>query len=79
MPEEQSGILAQLLLEAVGYLSGDFPGRLISHWGDSLVTEIQDLAILDFSLWGYIKHKIWVFPQLSSKTIQIMLLNRLSV
>ena len=70
MPWERSGILAQLLLEAVGCLSGKFPGGMVSRRRDILwQPRSSDLAILDFFFWGYVKHMIWDVPKLNSQKI----------
>ena len=45
---------------SINYLSGQFPGKVISLRGDHpWPARSPDLAICDFFLWGYLKHKIW--------------------
>ena len=60
---QQDGAHAHTSNVAIRYLQGQFPGKLISRCGDfPLPPRSPDLAILDFFLWGYLKHKIWDVP-----------------
>ena len=50
--------LTQASYASIRYLSGRFPGRLMSKQGDFPWSPISpDLAICDFFLLGYLKHQ----------------------
>ena len=60
---QQDGAPAHTSNAAIRYLSGQFPGRLMSKRGDwPWPPRSPDLAICDFFLWGYLKHSIWNVP-----------------
>ena len=49
---------------SINYLLRQFPGKVISKRGDwPWPRRSPELAILDFFLWGYLKHKIWSVAQ----------------
>ena len=51
---------AHISNHSMHYLRRHFPGKVISKRGDVIwPPRSPDLAILDFFLWGYLKHKIW--------------------
>ena len=57
---QQDGVPAHTSNQSMHYLRGQFPGKVISKRGDVIwPPRSPDLAILDFFLWGYLKHKIW--------------------
>lgn len=54
----------------IRYLTGQFPGRLMSKGGDwSWPQRSPDLAACDFFLWGYLKHNIWNVPVIEQPKI----------
>ena len=61
---QQDGAPAHTSNESMQYLRGQFPGKVISKRGDFLwPPRSPDLAILDFFVWGHLKHKIWTVPR----------------
>ena len=54
---------------SINYLHRQFPGKVISKRGDwNWPPCSPDLAVLDFFLWGYLKHKIWSVAQKQQPT-----------
>lgn len=60
---QQDGAPAHTSNASIRYLRGQFPNRLMGKNGDwPWPPRSPDLAICDFFLWGYLKHKIWNVP-----------------
>lgn len=57
---QQDGATAHTARIAMDVLRETFPGRLISRFGDiPWPARSPDLAVCDFFLWGYLKHKVF--------------------
>ena len=57
---QQDGAPAHTSNRAINYLSGQFPGRVLSGRGDQdWPARSPDLTVCDFFLWGHLKHQIW--------------------
>ena len=57
---QQDGAPAHTSNQALHYLRGRFPGKVISKRGDwPWPPRSPDLSVCDFFLWGYLKHQIW--------------------
>ena len=60
---QQDGASCHTSNQSIRYLSGQFPGKLISKRGDhNWPARSPDLAICDFYLWGVLKQFIWERP-----------------
>ena len=60
---QQDGAPSHTSNQAIRYLQGQFPGKLISKRGDhNWPARSPDLAICDFFLWGFLKQYIWEKP-----------------